>query len=615
MLAKKFRAFSALVASSVLFPISASWLSGCFRTEAGPTGTIHQANAGFPSAKTLNAELGRGINFGNALDAPKEGDWGVLLKPEWFTWVADSGFTTVRIPVRWSAHALDAPPYTIDSVFMNRVVWAVDHALSAKLNVIIDMHHYDELTDNPESQKARFLAMWRQIASRFSEYPPELLLEILNEPRDQLDAATWNKYLASAIDTIRAVQPRRTLVVGTTPWGGLPGLTQLRLPEDSNLIVTVHYYDPHTFTHQGASFEPGSLAWLGTTWHATPPQRSQVDEDVRTIVDWAAANGRPIFLGEFGTYGLVDSTSRAMYTEYLATSFEKAGFSWALWNFSSDFGIFNDSTQAWRTYLVAALVHPGHNAYLDSVLKSSKPIDLGNYLLFDDFEDSLSNLPAVSIPYQKKINMPVDSARSHYYTYHSDSSLVMGPENDTLYTFAETDTGGAPKNFGKAVGPWGYQGKGLHIKMTLLGGNYPYAGFGAGLMGGWANDFVDLTKLTALQFRAKGHGVWDVQFTSDSIYNKYSADENWGQMTARFILKDQWESFVIPAENFAPKKFSPQALSGLTWEAVRDKIIALEFQSAQSYGQNGGFVDDSLEMWIDDIRLIGVDEAGFGFKP
>jgi endoglucanase len=612
----KFPTPPVLVISAVLISISACWLSGCFRSESGTTGPTPDVNAGFPSAKTLNAKLGRGINFGNALDALKnEGDWGVTLKAEWFQWVADSGFATVRIPVKWSAHALEAPPYTIDSVFMNRVAWAVDHALAAKLNVIIDMHHYAELMENPGSQKARFLAMWRQIATRFADYRPELLLEILNEPRNQLDAATWNEYLASAIDTIRAVQPKRTLLVGTTPWGNLTGLAQLQLPADSNLIVTVHYYDPHTFTHQGVLFEEGSKAWLGTPWRATPPQRSQVDQDIKTIADWATAKDRPIFLGEFGTYELVDSASRAMYTEYLATSFEKAGFSWALWNFSSDFGLFNDSTQAWREYLVSALVHPGRNAVLDSVLKASKPIDLGKFLVFDDFEDGIANLPSVSVPYQEKIHKPVDSAVSHYYTYHSDSSLVLGPQNDTLFTFEQTDTGGAPRNFGKGVGPWGYQGKGLHVKLRMLGANYPYAGFGAGLMGGWANNFIDLTKLTAVQFRAKGYGAWNVQITTDSINNKYSAAENWGQMVSGFILKDQWESFVLPAEIFRPKTDSRQAREGLTWEAVRDKVISLDFQSAQSYGRGGIPVDDSLEIWIDDIRLIGVENADFGLQP
>src|SRR3954466_13212776 len=69
--------------------------------------------------------LGRGINFGNALDAPSEGAWGMELKAEYFAAVRKAGFDSVRIPIRWSAHAGDAPPYTLDAAFADRVDWAV----------------------------------------------------------------------------------------------------------------------------------------------------------------------------------------------------------------------------------------------------------------------------------------------------------------------------------------------------------------------------------------------------------------------------------------------------------------------------------------------------------
>jgi aryl-phospho-beta-D-glucosidase BglC (GH1 family) len=113
---------STVIAVSAI--ITGSLFIGCFHTDTEPglKPVVVVPNAGFPSAKSINAKLGRGINFGNALDAPMEGDWGVTLKPEWFHQIADSGFTTVRLPVRWSSHSLELAPYTIDSIFMNRVV-------------------------------------------------------------------------------------------------------------------------------------------------------------------------------------------------------------------------------------------------------------------------------------------------------------------------------------------------------------------------------------------------------------------------------------------------------------------------------------------------------------
>ena len=45
------------------------------------------------------------------------------------------------------------------------VDWAIDQALSRGMRAIVDMHHYGELTDQPEAHAARFVALWRQISA------------------------------------------------------------------------------------------------------------------------------------------------------------------------------------------------------------------------------------------------------------------------------------------------------------------------------------------------------------------------------------------------------------------------------------------------------------------
>ena len=93
--------------------------------------------------------LGRGVNLGNALEAPAEGEWGVVLREEYFPLIREAGFDTVRVPIRWSAHAWKEPPYTIDAPFFERVDWVIDQATAQELNVVINMHHYDEIFDRP----------------------------------------------------------------------------------------------------------------------------------------------------------------------------------------------------------------------------------------------------------------------------------------------------------------------------------------------------------------------------------------------------------------------------------------------------------------------------------
>jgi hypothetical protein len=595
-----FRVFSAFLAVS----LSLTAL-GCNRGGTDPEPPPFQGN--FPSAKVMNARLGKGVNLGNALDAPTEGAWGVTLKADYFRWIADSGFTMVRIPARFSGHAGAESPYAIDSAFMERVAWAVDQALAVDLMVVLDMHHYDAMMENPQDERRRFLAMWKQVCKRFHGYGPELLFELLNEPRNNLDAAAWNDLLDEAIDTIRASQPGRTLVVGTSPWGGYSGLGVLKLPADSNLIVTVHYYEPHSFTHQGADFVEGAKDWLGTPWRATPAQRAVLDQHLDFVRSWAAENDRPIFMGEFGTYFRVDSLSRALYTAYLARQMDSAGFSSAIWNFSSDFGLVNDTTGAWKGYLVNAYLRPGQNPMLDSILASTVPIDPTVYVTWEDFEDSLVHMPASARLWRERKGLSLETGGANWYAFNSDSSAIQSGDGTRIRPYQEIDSGAA-RNFQLLVGPWGSQGQGLHAKMRLLGGNYPFGGFGAGILGGWDSTFVDLTKLTAIQFRVRGKGEWILQVVSDSVQS--DTVENWGHLSWAFRPKPEWETVLIPAASLAPKPYSKQATKDkLTWEDVRRKIIAIDFVNGQSYQMKA---DTTLELWIDDVRLIGVTEADLG---
>ena len=127
----------------------------------------------------MGRRLGRGISFGNALDALREGDAGFRLRERYFAEVRDAGFDTVRLPVKWSAHAAESLPYTISPALFERVDWAVGEALSQGLNIVLNVHHYDELNDAPLEQRPRFLGLWEQIAARYAGWPGRLYFELL----------------------------------------------------------------------------------------------------------------------------------------------------------------------------------------------------------------------------------------------------------------------------------------------------------------------------------------------------------------------------------------------------------------------------------------------------
>jgi endoglucanase len=316
-----------------------------------------QPVAGAADPFAQNRRLGRGINLGNALEAPAEGEWGVTLQAEYFLLIRQRGFDSVRIPVRWSSHAAATPPFTIEPRFLARVEWAVDQALKNDLLVVLNVHHYDELHQSPDAHRDRFLALWRQIAEHFRGYDDRLLFELLNEPHDRLTAATWNALAAEAIRDVRVSNPQRTLVLGPVNWNGIDRLSALELPADErNLIVTVHYYLPFQFTHQGAEWVSGSALWRGTRWDGSDAARAAVARDLDRAAAWGRQHGRPIYLGEFGAYSKADMDSRARWTAAVARLAEERGFSWAYWEFCAGFGIYQPATGEWRWPLVQALV-------------------------------------------------------------------------------------------------------------------------------------------------------------------------------------------------------------------------------------------------------------------
>ncbi len=312
-----------------------------------------------PDAFEQNKRLGRGVNLGNALEAPKEGEWGVTLQEEYFNLIQSAGFDSVRIPIRWSTHASQASPYTIEAAFFERVDWAVDQSIQNNLQVVINMHHYEEIFTDPAEHQERYLALWKQIAAHYKDYPDNLVFEILNEPHDKLTAPLWNDLLVKALAVVRQTNPERNVIIGPAEWNSLYKLSDLRLPEDDRqLIVTFHYYQPFQFTHQGAEWADGSEAWLGTTWMGTPAQEKALERDLDLAAGWAEKNNRPLYLGEFGAYNKADMDSRARWTAAVARQAEKRGMSWAYWEFCAGFGVYDPQLQVWINPLLNALIPP-----------------------------------------------------------------------------------------------------------------------------------------------------------------------------------------------------------------------------------------------------------------
>jgi endoglucanase len=345
----------------------ASLLSACPLEQVSlddypPMANDHPPGASADAIVTA-AALGRGVNIDRMFEWTTVGA-NFPVADQLIAKAKEAGFTSIRLPIRWSSHAEATSPYTIDPTFFAQVESVVDQALAADFYVIVNMHHHrqldGDLLDVGESAVAddvvdvRYLTMWKQIAKRFKSKSDHLLFELYNEPHGRLVDTKWNELVARAMTAVRQTNPHRIVVIGSTVWNTAGALAGLRVPNDANLIVTVHNYEPFYFTHQGA-------AWVSPVFPTgitccTPQQQSEITAPLNTAKTWSDTNQYPIFVGEFGAYSAGAMESRVNFTRYMRDQAEARDMSWTYWEFSSSFGVYDIATDTWHTELLNALL-------------------------------------------------------------------------------------------------------------------------------------------------------------------------------------------------------------------------------------------------------------------
>jgi endoglucanase len=341
----------------------------------------------FGVAPAAAAHFKKGINLGNRLEAPNEGDWGGVIQAGDFPFIAARGFDHVRIPIRFSGHASASSPYTIDAAFFSRVDTVLNQAAAANLAVVVDMHAYDELATDVAGNRDRFVGLWTQIAARYQSRPDTVAFELLNEPNTQLDT-TWNDVMVPAIQAIRASNPRRLLIVDSVFWADPTKLSTLTLPNDANIMASIHLYEPKLFTFQGQSWMGPEYQTTGVIFPgppATPINPVQAAKDASWANQWfmdyntkpAATNpsgpatitaqvalitayrqsqGRTVYNGEWGPQDGGALDSRARLVTAVRQQCESAGIGWAIWEDPVNMNLFDSSAGTWLTAIIDALL-------------------------------------------------------------------------------------------------------------------------------------------------------------------------------------------------------------------------------------------------------------------
>lgn len=317
------------------------------------------------SAKIPKApSLAKCLNIGNSLEAPKGVSWGVPMRVSYFSTIKSAGFQAVRLPVRFSDYMGGrSSGYHLDGAFMKQIDTYVDTALGNHFTVILDMHHFLQIMDDPRRYQAALIAMWKQIAGRYRNKPETLVFEILNEPHGNLNSSTWNSILADTVKAIRTVDKKHFIIVGGANYNSIDGLEQLRLPDDNRLIVTVHYYEPYDVTFQNDAFaDTGNEHYenlKNVTWTGTDEEMNYLKKRLKTAKNWADKHHVSLFIGEFGVNKNAPAETRVTWTAAVAKESRALVIGYSYWEFASGFGIYDLATGQWNQEMLHAVLGPG----------------------------------------------------------------------------------------------------------------------------------------------------------------------------------------------------------------------------------------------------------------
>ncbi len=283
------------------------------------------------------AGMGRGINLGNTLEPPTEGSWNNGPAQEsYFDAYVEAGFSNIRVPVRWDRHTASTAPFAVSESWMNRVEQVVDWGLSRGFYITLNGHHEDWLKNNYNNAtlRARYDAIWVQIAERFRNKSEKLLFEIINEPkgmtRGQVDDLNQR-----ILGIIRETNPTRIVIYGGNEWANSEQLLTAAIPDDDYVIGYYHAYDPWQFSGEGMG-----------TW-GTANDYQQLINKYQSVKNWSTANNIPIHHSEFGAKLICDFNSRMRIYAHNVEQCMINGFAFSVWDDGGDFKVLNRANNTW----------------------------------------------------------------------------------------------------------------------------------------------------------------------------------------------------------------------------------------------------------------------------
>jgi endoglucanase len=249
---------------------------------------------------------------------------------------------------------------------------AMKMILDAGLAVELEMHPDSDFKARLAKEDdfvERFADFWTLVAQRYSSSSwdqDRVFFEILNEP-EMRDAYRWYGVEAKLAAAIRRGAPKNTIIAAGARWDDDDDMVFLEPLADTNVIYVFHFYEPHIFTHQGATWGAYYWHWLkGLHYPSSPENAAQVatllpeardrmyvirygqdhwdaghvEAEINQAADWGKRHGVPLICNEFGVFrDFSEPQDRNGWIKDVRMALERHNIGWAMWDYDGNFGV------------------------------------------------------------------------------------------------------------------------------------------------------------------------------------------------------------------------------------------------------------------------------------
>jgi aryl-phospho-beta-D-glucosidase BglC (GH1 family) len=263
-------------------------------------------------------------------------------------------------------------PNKIPAEYLGYLDAAVKMILDHGLSVVIDLHPESDFKARLAKDDGfveRFADFWRALAGHYADLDwdaDRVFLEIMNEPEFS-DPYRWLGVQMKLAAAIRQGAPALTIIAAGARWSDDDDLVFQEPLHDPNIIYNFHFYEPHIFTHQGATWGAYYWHWLRGLRYPSDPESAaraavlvpeevdrmqvirygrdhwdaaRIESEVKQAAEWAQRRGVPLVCNEFGVYReYTDPADRDAWLHDVRTALEHNGIGWTMWDYSGSFGV------------------------------------------------------------------------------------------------------------------------------------------------------------------------------------------------------------------------------------------------------------------------------------